>query len=175
MSLLRFPLMVLYIRRPASLHRVPPATVPRLLRYYQAATTPRRASLRLIVSPAGTTPCLLPLCSRSRAPCASPTPLPQGQKLCSPGLLPLRDLLRGRRRASQVPRCAFPWLCFRSQTPDDPWRLASSGASGAAPSIPTLKASSLHISGLYSGALPPAVYASRRALPRTMQNSLPAD
>ena len=37
--------------------------------------------------------------------------------------------------ASQVPRRAIPWLCGRSLTPDDPLRLACSGASGAAPAI----------------------------------------
>jgi len=34
------------IRRPASLHRVPAGRVPRLLRYYQGATTPCRPSRR---------------------------------------------------------------------------------------------------------------------------------
>ena len=36
----------------------------------------------------------------------------------------------------------------RSTTPDDPWRLAYNGASGAAPTILTMKASSLIISRL---------------------------
>ena len=44
-------------------------------------------------------------------------------------------IMRGQCGASQVPRRAIPWLCGRSLTPDDPLRLACSGASGAAPAI----------------------------------------
>ena len=88
---------------------------------------------------------------------------------------PTGSLPHGRCRVSQVSWRAIPWLCLRSSTPDDPWRLAVGGASGAAPTLTTMKASSLRISRLISGALPPAVYASRRALPRAMQHSLPAD
>ena len=53
-------------------------------------------------------------------------------------------------------------------------RLACSGARGAAPAERTTKASTIGISRLHSGASPPAVYASRRALPHAMQHSLPA-
>ena len=52
-------------------------------------------------------------------------------------------------------------------------RLAISGASGAAPTRLTMKASSFTISRLRD-ASSPAVYASRRALPHAMQDSLPA-
>ena len=61
----------------------------------------------------------------------------------------------------------------RSTTPDVPLRLAISGASGAAPTRLTMKASSFTISRLRD-ASSPAVYASRRALPHAMQDSLPA-
>ena len=46
----------------------------------------------------------------------------------------------------------------------DPSRLALDGASGAAPTVWKMKASTLCISRLNSVALPPAVYASRRAI-----------
>ncbi len=159
----RFLPMVLSIRRPPSLGRVP---VPRRRQYYAGATTPCAASPRLIASPAGTTPRLL---VRSRSPADRGGP-------GSVGLAAIRlpAVLHGQCRASQVPRRAFPWLCGRSLTPDDPLRLALGGASGAAPAITKTKASTLRISRLHSVALPPAVYASRRALPRAMQHSLPA-
>ena len=83
-------------------------------------------------------------------------------------------IMRRQCGASQVPRRAIPWLCGRSLTPDDPLRLACSGAPGAAPAIIKTKASTLRISRLNSVASPPAVYASRRALPHAMQHSLPA-
>ena len=83
-------------------------------------------------------------------------------------------IMRGQCGASQVPRRAIPWLCGRSLTPDDPLRLACSSASGAAPAIIRTKTSTLRISRLNSVASPPAVYASRRALPHAMQHSLPA-
>ena len=66
-----------------------------------------------------------------------------------------------------------PVTLRRSTTPDDPLRLAVSGASGAAPTRLTMKASSFTISRLRD-ASSPAVYASRRALPHAMQDSLPA-
>ena len=66
-----------------------------------------------------------------------------------------------------------PVTLRRSTTPDDPLRLAISGASGAAPTRLTMKASSFTISRL-GVASSPAVYASRRALPHAMQDSLPA-
>ena len=83
-------------------------------------------------------------------------------------------LARGQCRASQVPRRAIPWLSGHSLTPDDPWRLALGGASGGAPATIRTKASTLRNSRLNSVASPPAVYASRRALPHAMQHSLPA-
>ena len=58
--------------------------------------------------------------------------------------------LRGQYGASQVPRRAIPWLCRRSLTPDDPLRLAYSGASSAAPALIRTKASTLRISRLNS-------------------------
>ena len=62
----------------------------------------------------------------------------------------------------------------RSTTPDDPLRLATDGASGAAPGHLTPKASSLYRFRGYRDASSPAVYASRRASPHAMQDSLPA-
>ena len=62
-----------------------------------------------------------------------------------------------------------------SKTPDDPLHLACRGASGAAPRPNTPRASSVSmISRLTEPLSPHAVYASRRALPHAMQDSLPA-
>ena len=162
----RCPPAGLSIRRLPSLGRVPAAPVPRRHQYYEGATTPCTTSLRLIDSPAGTTPRLL---VRSRSPAGRGGP-------GSVGLAAIRlpAVLRGQRRASQVPRRAFPRLCGRSQTPAGPSRLARGGASGAAPAVCKTRAPTLTISRLDSVASPPAVYASRRALPRAMQHSLPA-
>ena len=66
-----------------------------------------------------------------------------------------------------------PVTLRRSTTPDDPLRLANSGASGTAHTHLTMKASSFVISRLRD-ASSPAVYASRRPLPHAMQDSLPA-
>ena len=152
--------------RPPSLGRVPAVLVPRRHQYYEGATTPRTASLRLIGSPAGATPCLL---VRSRPPQAG-----AGQDPLFRPVVRVPAIERGQYGASQVPRRAILWLCGRSRTPDDPLRLACGGASGAAPANYRTKASTLPISRLNSVASPSAVYASRRALPHAMQHSLPA-
>lgn len=49
----------------------------------------------------------------------------------------------GKSRISQVPWRPIPVTLRRSTTPDDPLRLADSGASGAAPTRLTMKASSI--------------------------------
>ena len=163
----RFLPVVLSMWRPPFLGRVPAVPVPRRQRYYEGTTTPRTASLRLIASPAGTTLCLL-VRSRSPAGRGGPGPFVAARGPCS-GLSAWT--VTG---PPQVPRRAIPWLCARSLTPDDPLRLACSGARGAAPAIIKTKASTLRISRLNSVASPPAVYASRRALPHAMQHALPA-
>ena len=152
------------MRRPPFLGWVPLATVPQRQRYYGGATTPDTASLGLIGSPSGT---MWACAVRGVAPRAPDAPQVRasGRGLVTmPVAPPTGSLPHGRCRVSQVSWRAIPWLCLRSSTPDDPWRLAVGGASGAAPTLTTMKASSLRISRLISGALPPAVYASRRAL-----------
>ena len=74
------------------------------------------------------------------------------------------SISHGQGRVSQVPWRAIPWLCDDPATPADPSHLALDGAPGAAPTVWKMKASTLCISGLNSVALPPAVYASRRAI-----------
>ena len=151
-------------------HRLP-SDGSRRSRFPAVSSTMR--SLRL--------PALLPLGLLIHQPvprCAclfAPSPPQAGagpDPLFRPGVHPA--FRRGQCRTSQVPRRALPWLCGRSLTPDDPWRLALGGASGAAPAITKTKASTLRISRLNSVASPPAVYASRRALPHAMQHALPA-
>ena len=83
-------------------------------------------------------------------------------------------LARGQEQDLPGSLAVHPVTLRRSTTPDDPLRLACSGASGAAPTRLTMKASSLH---RFRGCTPLhhlLVYASRRALPHAMQDSLPA-
>ena len=83
-------------------------------------------------------------------------------------------LARGQEQDLPGSLAIHPVTLRRSTTPDDPLRLACSGASGTAPT--TLNSEGViafPISRLHA-ASSPAVYASRRALPHAMQDSLPA-
>ena len=118
------------------------ATVPRLQRYYQGATTScPRMSFGLLVSPAGSAGA----CSIRVRPRALPLP-------CRPDDGPGSGFHAGNPRSSVLARgqvqdlpgslATHPVTLRRSTTPDDPLRLAISGASGAAPTRLTMKASS---------------------------------
>ena len=110
-----------------------------------------------------------PLRSRRRA---GPT---TGRGLCrSRWPSPSSDLAHGQEQDLPGSLAPHPVTLRRSTTPDDPSRLAARGAAGAAPRLTTLKASSLQLSRLTATPSSPAVYASRRALPHAMQDSLPA-
>ena len=131
------------------------------------STMPLRlpARLRLIDSPAGTTPrCLF-------AP-APPQAGGRARTLCFGQWSVFRPCVdrAGSPRFPGEPSRGYGVLRPRPTRP----RLACSGARGAAPAERTTKASTIGISRLHSGASPPAVYASRRALPHAMQHSLPA-
>ena len=89
------------------------------------------------------------------------------------GRPPSSDLAHGQEQDLPGSLAVHPVTLRRSTTPDDPLRLANSGASGTAHTHLTMKASSFVISRLRD-ASSPAVYASRRALPHAMQDSLPA-
>ena len=149
------------------------ATVPRLPRYCQRATTPDPASLGLIDSPSGTARARRGSFSLARSlhragPNAGPgldccswqSPFQLGRVRTRPGL-PGSPAVRLQ-------------LCSVPATPDGPSRLASGGASGAAPALTRTKAPTLQISRLNSAASLTPVYASRRALLRAMQYSVPA-
>ena len=84
------------------------------------------------------------------------------------------SLPTGKSRISQVPWRSIPDFAPVHDPGDDPLRLATDGASGAAPGHLTPKASSLYRFRGYRDASSPAVYASRRASPHAMQDSLPA-
>ena len=127
------------------------ATVPRLQRYYRGATTscsacPSAYWFALVRQPAPQVPahsCPLP---RSRR-LAGLTP---GRDLCcsrwpSP---PSSDLAHGQEQDLPGFLAPHPATLRRSTTPDDPSRLATDGAAGAAPRLTTLKASSLELSRL---------------------------
>jgi len=151
------------------------ATVPRLQRYYQGATTScPRVAFGSLVSPAGSTGA----CRGSCSPWALPPP-------CRPGDGPGSGFHAGNPPSSVIARgqvqdlpgslAIHPVTLRQSTTPDDPLRLANGGASGAAPTRKTMRASSSQTEfEAYSAASSPAVYASRRALPHAMQDSLPA-
>ena len=73
-------------------------------------------------------------------------------------------LARGQGQDLPGSLVIHPVALRRSTTPDDPLRLATRGASDAAPTRLTMKASSLYDFEAYPTASSPAVYASRRAL-----------
>ena len=119
------------------------ATVPRLQRYYQGATTScPRMSFGLLVSPAGSAGAcrvrVRPERSRRRTGPATDRGLDfrAGNPLSS-------VLARGQEQDLPGSLATHPVTLRRSTTPDDPSRLAYSGASGAAPTRLTMKASSL--------------------------------
>ena len=119
------------------------ATVPRLQRYYQSATTScSRTVLRLIDFAsrlrrrlpgfvfAGALP---PPCRPDRR---------AGVWIVHAGRPPSSDLAHGQEQDLPGSLAVHPVTLRRSTTPDDPLRLANSGASGAAPTRLTMKASS---------------------------------
>ena len=150
------------------------ATVPRLQRYYQGATTSCPCmSFGLLFSPVGSAGA----CRVRVRHIALPPPYRPGD---GPGSgfscwHPLSSVLaHGQEQDLPGSLATHPVTLRRSTTPDDPLRLADSGASGAAPTRLTMKASSIDDFEAYPAASSPAVYASRRALPHAMQDSLPA-
>ena len=119
------------------------ATVPRLQRYYQGATTScSHMSFGLLFSPAGSA-------GACRGSCP---PLWRSRRRTGPatdrGLdfhagNPLSSLFaHGQEQDLPGSLAIHPVTLRRSTTPDDPLRLAISGASGAAPTRLTMKASS---------------------------------
>ena len=118
------------------------ATVPRLQRYYQSATTScPRMSFGLLISPAGSAGVCRGSCSPERS--RRHADLTTGRGLdCSrwPSLSSV--LAHGQEQDLPGSLAVHPTTLRRSTTPDDPLRLASTGASGAAPTDLTVKASS---------------------------------
>ena len=119
------------------------ATVPRLQRYYQGATTScPRMSFGLLFSPSGSA-------GACRGSCP---PMGRSRRRTGPatdrGLdfhagNPLSSLFaHGQEQDLPGSLATHPVTLRRSTTPDDPLRLAISGASGAAPTRLTMKASS---------------------------------
>ena len=120
------------------------ATVPRLQRYYQSATTScPRIAFGSLVSPAGSAgACRFRVRHRRSRRRAGPA---TGRGLDShAGNPPSSVLARGQVQDLPGSLAIHPVTLRRSTTPDDPLRLAYSGASGAAPTQLTMKASSLH-------------------------------
>ena len=120
------------------------ATVPRLRRYYQDATTscPRMA-FGLLVSPAGSAGACRGSCPPWGAPAAVQARRRAGVWIGHAGN-PLSSVLaHGQGQDLPGSLAIHPVALRRSTTPDDPLRLAYSGASGTAPTQLTMKASSL--------------------------------
>ena len=121
------------------------ATVPRLQRYYQGATTscPRMA-FGLLISPAGSaSACRVRVRPEGRS--RRRTGPATGRGLDFHAGSPLSSVLaRGQEQDLPGSLAIHPVILRRSTTPDDPLRLAIGGASGAAPGHLTPKASSLH-------------------------------
>ena len=139
----------------------------------KALRLPAPHGLRLIDSPSGSAGACVLRVRPTRSPrLAGPT---AGRGLaCSRWPSPLQRSWPRARAGS--PR--FPDDPFRDSAPvhdpDDPSRLAASGASGAAPGWLTSKASSFYGFRGCRDASSPTVYASRCALPHAMQDSFPA-
>ena len=120
------------------------ATVPRLQRYYQSATPScSRMSFGLFFSPAGSAGAcrvrVRPERSRRHAG------LTTGRDPdCSRWPSPSSVLAHGQEQDLPGSLAIHPVTLRRSTTPDDPLRLATDGASGAAPGHLTPKASSLY-------------------------------
>ena len=151
------------------------ASVPRLQRYYQGATTScPRLSFGLLFSPAGSAGACRGSCPPWGAPIAVQARRRAGVFVVHAGR-PLSSVLaHGQGQDLPGSLAIHPVTLRRSTTPDDPSRLAVSGASGTAPGRLTPKASSFRPISRLRDASSPAVYASRRALPHAMQDSLPA-
>ena len=119
------------------------ATVPRLQRYYQGATTScSHMSFGLLFSPAGSAGACRGSCPpmwRSRRRTGPAT----DRGLDFHAGNPLSSLFaHGQEQDLPGSLATHPVTLRRSTTPDDPLRLAISGASGAAPTRLTMKASS---------------------------------
>ena len=115
------------------------ATVPRLQRYYQSATTSCPCmSFGLLFSPTGSAGA----CRVRVRPWALPSPYRPGDGPGSGLSCWQSPFQRHYPRARAGSLAIHPVTLRRSTTPDDPLRLANSGASGAAPTRLTMKASS---------------------------------
>ncbi len=166
--------MALLTRCSASLHRVPPDAVPRFLRYYQSTMTPCIASLRLICFAFRYHAVTASSCCRFRAPCALRLHRTQGREIFFTRIPLLPGFVAWTIQGLPGSLACLPVAMLPFSDPGRPSAPRLLRHSGAAPSVLTLKASSLLLSGLDSGALPLTVYASRRTLPYAMQNSFPA-
>ena len=121
------------------------ATVPRLQRYYQSATTScSHVSFGLLFSPAGSAGCLFGSCPPQGAPVAVQAWRRAGILDFIAGISLSSVLARGQEQDLPGSLATHPVTLRRSTTPDDPLRLAISGASGAAPTRLKVKASSLY-------------------------------
>ncbi len=119
------------------------ATVPRLQRYYQGATTSRpRVSFGLLFSPAGSAgACRVRVRHGALPPPCRPGDGPGSGFSCRH---PLSSVFaRGQEQDLPGSLATHPVTLRRSTTPDDPLRLADGDASGAAPTCLTMKASSI--------------------------------
>ena len=119
------------------------ATVPRLQRYYQGATTSCPCmSFGLLFSPAGSAgACGVRVRHTALPPPYRPGDGPGSGFVC---WHPLSSVLaHGQEQDLPGSLATHPVTLRRSTTPDDPLRLADSGASGAAPTWITMKASSI--------------------------------
>ena len=123
------------------------ATVPRLRRYYRGATTSCSARPSAYWFASRLRRCLR-IRVRHCAPAALQARRRAGIYIVHAGHPPSSDLAHGQKQDLPGFLAPHPVTLRRSTTPDDPSRLAARGASGAAPRLTTLKASSLQLSRL---------------------------
>jgi hypothetical protein len=170
-SLPCFSSMGLCARRLPFLERVPVSPVPRLPRYYEAATTSRGACPLAYDFALGFRTCLV-LRARSRAPNRYQA-VDWAWSIVQP-VAPGRRFHTDTHGTSQVPWRPIPYLCPALRPRPNRLFLAIAAFPMLPPDPTRRRLQHFHDFEANHRALVPAVYASRTTLPPPMQDSLPA-
>ena len=167
-----FPAMVLIAWRPPSLRRVPASPVPRPLRYYEAATTSRRACPSAYVFASGFRPG-----SIVRVRCRAPGDVRAHRRARSfvhPALQGPGLFRTGDDGTSQVPWRPLPRLCPALRPRPNRSRLAMSSRSMLPPDPTRRRLRRFHDFEAATGLQRPLSTLHERRCPPPVQKSLPA-
>ena len=149
------------------------ATVPRLRRYYRGATTSCSARPSAYWFASRLRRCLR-IRVRHCAPAALQARRRAGIYIVHAGHPPSSDLAHGQKQDLPGFLAPHPVTLRRSTTPDDPVTPRRSRRFRCCPQIDHTEGVVIATLEAHCDASSPAVYASRRALPHAMQDSLPA-